>query len=91
MSLQQQENSTVSSLQAPIIDEPGYLQVFTTGITMFVCRSLIVRDDDEIYKRVLELSGGVEPMCRKTVRDPMMVLGTAEWLIYPMPGVPQTN
>jgi hypothetical protein len=54
--------------------------------TLYVYRSVLVQDADDIYQPVIELVGGTEPLTRETVSDPNMMLGQAEALTYEVAG-----
>ncbi|AIY44747.1 hypothetical protein [Mycolicibacterium fortuitum] len=54
--------------------------------TLYVYRSVTVRDTDEIYQPVIELVGEAEPLTRETVSDPGMMFGQAEVLTYEVAG-----
>lgn len=76
--------SCVDTVAAPALEisRPCYLFVKQQGNELWVYRSVLVKDDDDMYLPVLELVGGSEPLIRRIVEDPEMAFETGEHLVY---------
>lgn len=71
--------------ETSIIDENCMLYVTRRGDELGVYRSVIVEDDDEVYRAARQLTEGGTLVHRDVVADEDMVFGAGELLVYSMP------
>lgn len=65
-----------------LIDEECWLFVSVLGMKLRVYKSTELRETDEMYRPVLEITGRGAPISRRLVRDASMMFGMAEDLVF---------